>query len=360
MKKWLVTTALVSVACATGLAASDVAAAITVSDPAASLPYPASTRAWAQDAAEPQVEQMGEDTSDVETLDEGAPVASGTADDIETLDAGSPPAVNGDIELLDESSPPTQVTTSDTAAPMVDAAPTFAAPASSAQTGFILPPGFGSGRVQVSTGAGGFPEGLEPCHVGAVTGRAYVGIDCGEGDSFVGHAPSFADFPFVVEADFPFGEANSPFADVDFPFGDADFPFGDDNELAVASDVSDDDGNGVTVVSAQQTEPPVVTADGSTAQQQLVARERNPRVRLQERGSGGADEPHKKRKQRARGDDNDGDKNSKQRAGAKQRVQDDDRARTESGKKARDKGKKRGNDNGKKNKDKKRQSARRR
>jgi hypothetical protein len=48
--------------------------------------------------------------------------------------------------------------------------------------------------------------GLEDCHVGAVTGRAYVGIDCGDGSSFVGHAPTFESFPFVLDDSFPFGE----------------------------------------------------------------------------------------------------------------------------------------------------------
>ena len=49
--------------------------------------------------------------------------------------------------------------------------------------------------------------------MGAVTGRAYVGIDCGDGESaFVGHAPSFEEFPFVLDESFPFGQ-ESVFAD---------------------------------------------------------------------------------------------------------------------------------------------------
>jgi hypothetical protein len=41
-----------------------------------------------------------------------------------------------------------------------------------------------------------------------------VGIDCGDGtgNSFVGHAPSFEDFPFVLDESFPFDQ-DSVFAD---------------------------------------------------------------------------------------------------------------------------------------------------
>ena len=62
------------------------------------------------------------------------------------------------------------------------------------------------GVATVATGSAGFPAGLEDCHVGAVTGRAYVGIDCGEdgGSSFVGHSPSFEEFPFVLDESFHF------------------------------------------------------------------------------------------------------------------------------------------------------------
>ena len=54
---------------------------------------------------------------------------------------------------------------------------TYVAPATT--SGPVLPEGFGTGDVHVATGTAGFPVGLEDCHVGAVTGRAYVGIDCG-------------------------------------------------------------------------------------------------------------------------------------------------------------------------------------
>ena len=92
--------------------------------------------------------------------------------------------------------------------------PVTTAVAPAATTGPVVPEGFGTGNVHVSTGAAGFPVGLEDCHVGAVTGRAYVGIDCGEGggSSFVGHAPSFEEFPFVLDESFPF-DRESVFAD---------------------------------------------------------------------------------------------------------------------------------------------------
>jgi hypothetical protein len=83
-----------------------------------------------------------------------------------------------------------------------------------AMNGPVVPAGFGTGSVQVAAGGAGFPVGLEDCHVGAVTGRAFVGIDCGEGggSSFVGHAPSFEEFPFVLDQSFPF-DRESVFAD---------------------------------------------------------------------------------------------------------------------------------------------------
>jgi hypothetical protein len=87
--------------------------------------------------------------------------------------------------------------------------------APAAPSGPVIPEGFGTGDVHVAAGSAGFPVGLEDCHVGAVTGRAYVGIDCGEGDSsVVGHAPSFEEFPFVLDESFPFSQ-DSVFADRD-------------------------------------------------------------------------------------------------------------------------------------------------
>jgi hypothetical protein len=91
---------------------------------------------------------------------------------------------------------------------------TDVAPEPVAATGPVIPEGFGTGSVHVSTGNTAFPAGLATCHVGAVTGRAYVGIDCEDGTSVVGHAPSFEEFPFAVDEGFPFNR-ESVFTDLD-------------------------------------------------------------------------------------------------------------------------------------------------
>ena len=171
--------------------------------------------AWAQDGGDTPIEPTSEE--DVETLDEGVPAA-----DQETLDEGAQnaaavdPAEEEDIELLDQGAPPVvtpvivePLPPASEPAALVEMVPLAAAdqPAAtaSAPTGPTVPPGFGSGRVHVSAGSRGFPAGLDSCQVGAVTGRAYVGIGCGDGlDSAVGHAPSFEAFPFVVDPGFPF------------------------------------------------------------------------------------------------------------------------------------------------------------
>jgi len=167
---------------------------------------------WAQSVDEPAIEQVGEDNEDPETLDEAGslPAEVATDEDIETLDQGPPVgAQNEDVELLDLG-PPAE----STAAPATEPAPaapvaaepttTYIVPESVAASGPVIPEGFGTGTVHVSTGSTPFPVGLEGCHVGAVTGRAYVGVDCGDGSSFVGQAPSFEEFPFVVDEGFPF------------------------------------------------------------------------------------------------------------------------------------------------------------
>jgi hypothetical protein len=164
-----------------------------------------SIMSWAQQEDEPPIEQVGEDSDeDVETLDEAEPPADepDTTEDVELLDQGPPADAVDDVELLDQGP-------SATAAPVASAGTTVpvttdVAPAVS--NGPFVPEGFGTTNVQVATGSAGFPVGLADCHVGAVTGRAYVGIGCGEGgdSSFVGHAPSFEEFPFVLEEGFPF------------------------------------------------------------------------------------------------------------------------------------------------------------
>jgi hypothetical protein len=176
---------------------------------------------WAQQDDEPPIEQAGEDTEedletldetapeDVETLDEAASPAeeSDPAADVELLDQGPSNATQDDVELLDQA-PPLTTVVEETAPSTVATEPVTSDTAPAAPNELVVPEGFGTGSVHVATGAAGFPVGLEDCHVGAVTGRAYVGIDCGDGggSSFVGHAPSFEDFPFVLEESFPFGQ----------------------------------------------------------------------------------------------------------------------------------------------------------
>ena len=175
---------------------------------------------WAQQEDEPPIEQVGEERTDVETLDEAA-----TNEDVETLDEAAPPPVEvdttEDIELLDQGPPSTMEAGRRTPGPRPPPATAAEAPAA-IDTEARCPRNHlcGSGRHELDPlfrkgsdrqrpcchGSAGFPVGLEDCHVGAVTGRAYVGVDCGDSDGsmFVGHAPSFEDFPFVLDENFPF------------------------------------------------------------------------------------------------------------------------------------------------------------
>ncbi|MFT4040084.1 MAG: hypothetical protein QM692_18030 [Thermomicrobiales bacterium] len=158
-----------------------------------------------------------------QATDTAAPSQTGEANgDAENLDQGAPPAANGDdVETLDQGSPPAAV---DVAAP-VSSAPAPTGTAYSEPAGPQLPPGFGEGRVFVSNNPRGVPVGLEPCEVGVVTGRAYVGIKCGEdGASAVGHASGDDDFPWVVDPGFPFQPGAAVVTDPSFPF-DEDSPF---------------------------------------------------------------------------------------------------------------------------------------
>lgn len=216
---WIATLAVASFTWVSGVVATGVPA-VSPAVVNASAPVEnqlSSIMRWAQQEEEPPIEQVGEDTSeDIETLDEAAPPTdeTDTADDIELLDQGPPVgAQDEDIELLDQGPPPATAAES----PAPSTVTTVLVPASVAPVttpGPVLPEGFGTGNVHVATGSAGFPVGLEDCHVGAVTGRAYVGIDCGEGgeSSFVGHAPSFEEFPFVLDESFPFDQ-DSVFAD---------------------------------------------------------------------------------------------------------------------------------------------------
>jgi hypothetical protein len=215
--EWIATVAVASFAWVSGLVAPD----LPLSSPAAMVDVPgenqlSSVMRWAQQEDESPIEQVGEDTDeDVETLDDAAPPADelDTAEDVELLDQGPPADAQEDVELLDQGSPPAIV--SEPPAPSsVSTVPvtTFVVPAASSVP--IVPDGFGTGDVHVATGSAGFPVGLEDCHVGAVTGSAFAGVDCGDGDgsSFVGHAPSFEEFPFVLDENFPF-DRESVFAD---------------------------------------------------------------------------------------------------------------------------------------------------
>jgi hypothetical protein len=292
---------------------------------------------WAQEAEAPPIEQVGEETSgDVESLDEGAlPVEDAAVADSETLDEGAPPAAqDDDVELLDQGAPPitaSQPVDAVYVAPVTDSATTYVAPepAPAAASGPVLPEGFGTGQVHAVAGRGEAPIGLLDCHVGAVTGRAYVGLDCGEdeGTSFVGHAPSFEEFPFVLEAEFPF-EGDEAF------FTDPNFPFGDDEELAVAA--SNDDSSDTDVfVSARggqrdrddeaATDPVIETGGESSVAFAQRARDREPRVRVENRDR----REDKGKKKRARAEADDGGTRAESRDNGGQNKGDNDRVNAE-------------------------------
>jgi hypothetical protein len=268
---------------------------------------------WAQQEDEPPIEQVGEDTQDVETLDEAVPPVEEVdpTEDVELLDQGPPAGTQDDVELLDQG--PSLAPAAESTAPSTVATEpvtTFVAPA--ATSGPFVPESFGTGNVHVATGAAGFPAGLGDCHVGAVTGRAYVGIDCGDGaeSSFVGHAPSFEEFPFVVDESFPF---------------DQDSVFANRSEGPIEEYVE-------TLISAawgrpldaDASEPVVRTMGGSSVEFEQRARSRKPRV---ESENGRAKRGNESRRGRAA--DN---TSSKSRDG-------DEQASTESKQKAKKRGK---------------------
>lgn len=318
------------------------AAIFVVSIPAATVvAAPAPQLATSQSAAPPssrylvtgnlspatiqaQIEQVGEG-ADVETLDEGAPppqtpaptgaVTGGNAtnqDDVELLDQGAPP-----VTSLAAPAPATTAApaAAPAAVPVTAAAPPPAettsstAPASSAPAGPALPPGFGTGQVHVSTGAATFPPGLANCHVGAVTGRAYVGVDCGEGgtgnDSFVGHAPSFNDFPFVVDPGFPFNRDSGFFASGGNTSNDTGF-FASHNGsnrntggVVSASGTSPRDtgrGNRDTVAGGSS------NIDTGTVNLTQRAKTRKPRVRVDNSGASSEQAGHDKKSKRTQSD----------------------------------------------------------
>ncbi|MCA9863903.1 MAG: hypothetical protein KC432_12815 [Thermomicrobiales bacterium] len=164
-----------------------------------------------QDETPAQPSQVGEGDADTEPMDQGSPPAA-SGDDIETLDQGSPPA-GVPVPVADGT-----VLNAPAATPATTGA-AYTEPA-----GPQLPPGFGEGRVLVSNNPRGFPVGLEPCEVGAVTGRAYVGVKCGDDrDPIVGHS-TYDGFPWVIDPGFPFEPGADVVTDPSFPF-DEDSPF---------------------------------------------------------------------------------------------------------------------------------------
>jgi hypothetical protein len=251
---------------------------------------------------QPDVEQVGEgDATDQETLDEGAPPAQ-DGEDVELLDQGAPPATTSAppadttaLAPVTAAAPPADVATTTP----VDSGTVYTAPTAQTATGPALPPGFGTGRVHVSAGRFGFPVGLENCHVGAVTGRAYVGLDCGEGGDRVGHAPSFEDFPFVLEAEFPFESDDAFFSDPFFTGGESADTGEDDVEVSTGrssrnngNDNSDSDNDSSGNANDSNTaENVVVTGIGtgnSAAELAQKSRDRGPRVRAGKDRSGQA------------------------------------------------------------------------
>jgi hypothetical protein len=266
---WIATVAVASFAWISTLLAPGVA----VDSATAMVDAPAenqlsSVMRWAQQEDEPPIEQVGEDANqDVETLDEAAPPAVDvdTTEDVELLDQGPPAADQQDVELLDQGSPAATVPEA-AAPPPVSTVPVTTSVAPPASNAPILPEGFGTGTVHVATGSVGFPAGLEDCHVGAVTGRAFVGIDCGEGNgsSFAGHAPSFEEFPFITSENFPF-DRESVFADR----GEGLFEDNDESLVSAARGATRDDNAAV---------PEMRNSGASSVAFEQRARERKPRV----------------------------------------------------------------------------------
>ncbi len=255
-----------------------------------------SPRAWqhgtgmlAQSSDESEIQQVGENSNgDVEALDEGAPpvtpatesTTKSSLEDIELLDQGAPPAAAPAVAAA-----PVVYSTAPADSVAPPAQGDYLAPATTPAVhpaGFSLPEGFGSGNVHVSTGRGGFPPGLEDCHVGAVTGRAYVGISCGGDNNVVGHAPSFQDFPFVTDASFPFDADSRLLTEENFPFDKNDSVF-----VSGDAESSIDGAGNVTVVSAgtrdvgSGDENAVTTdAGNSVVERTQRSQEREPRVRV--------------------------------------------------------------------------------
>lgn len=234
-----------------------------------------------QEDAQAQPSQVGEGAADTETLDQGPPPAT-SGDDVETLDQGSPPTGAVPVPVTDGTM---------LAAPV--AAPVATDTAYPEPAGPRLPPGFGEGRVMVSNNPRGFPVGLEPCAVGVVSGRAYVGVNCGDHSGpVVGHS-TYDNFPWVIDPGFPFQPGADVVTDPSFPF-DENSPFFESTlDRTTSSDVvvlvaprgfpfNDDDN-----ASAPSTDAPSDSTGGVVSMTQ-PARTGNERNRERTRGNGSA------------------------------------------------------------------------
>lgn len=239
-------------------------------------PAASQTLLWLQEDAQSQPSQVGEGDTDIEPLDQSSPSAA-VDEDVETLDQGAPPADIGVAPV------PVDAGTVLTTAPVPVAAPATAEVGYSEPAGPWLPPGFGEGRVLVSNNPRGIPVGLEPCEVGVVSGRAYVGVNCdGSGGPVVGHS-TYENFPWVIDPGFPFEPGAAVVTDPSFPF-DEDSPFFESAlDRTTGSDVVvlvaprgfpfDDDDDAESVL----TEAPAVSTGGvvSLAQQAREGKERS-------------------------------------------------------------------------------------
>ena len=304
MGDWIATLAVASFAWFSGVVAADVPASLSAatSPSSGAETQMSSIMRWAQQEEDPPIEQVGEDAAeddetlddvarDVETLDETAPPADqiDADEDIELLDQGPPAGAqdDDDIELLDQGPPP--VGAGESGAPAtVTTVPTSTYLAPAATSGPYVPEGFGSGDVHVSTGSAGFPVGLEDCHVGAVTGRAYVGIDCGDesGSSFVGHATSFEEFPFVLDESFPF---------------DQDSVFANRGTSQIEEDVRALISTARGAPTADEAAPVIRTSGASTVEFEQRARDQKPRTEEENGGAKRSQEARQRRNADVRG-----------------------------------------------------------
>lgn len=306
-----------------GLAVSDTGTTQPVVAPAA-IPISLS---WAQDATDVPIQATEAD--DVETLDNGTLAADAEALDQAPQDTvQTDPTGQEDVELLDQGAPPVAAPASVESIPAAtEPVPVQTATTSTDSTGDLttaaseppLPPGFGSGRVHVAAGSSGFPVGLENCHVGAVTGRAYVGIGCGENDMFVGHAPTFDEFPFVVDAAFPFDTASeTPVLPSNAATDASDTVLVSSNtgsrrfldDAPAAPEVSTDGAASVTLAQRARDQAPRVRVErenGSDRSRSSTSRKKSDAKAQRADDSGGGVESESRKKESAHGGNGHGD-----------------------------------------------------